>query len=188
MTDQLCLRSAACYGLPVVRGSPNPLHFRLPLRLRQARRKSDLSSAAVAQSAGISHAVVRYIETDQRIPTAETVARLARALETSPAWVAYGLGPQSNDGVAASCDGMAERLHSARTERGHTRIELGRIAKLNPGSIAKIEAGGQAGVDTLEQLAKALRISPAWLAFGAGPMELPARRRSRQNALSAADA
>ena len=33
-----------------------------------------------------------------------------------------------------------------------------------------------------EALAKALRVSPAWLAFGIGPRELPPRRRAAMTA------
>jgi hypothetical protein len=44
--------------------------------------------------------------------------------------------------------------------------------------IAKIENGGQAGVDTIERLAKELRLSLAWLAFGVGDRE-PLHQRSR---------
>jgi transcriptional regulator with XRE-family HTH domain len=74
---------------------------------------------------------------------------------------------------------MAERLHSARTDRGLTRIQLARLAELNPGTIAKIESGGQAGVETIEQLAMALGVSPGWLAYGVGPQVVKSRRSSR---------
>ena len=33
---------------------------------------------------------------------------------------------------------------------------------------------------TIEQLAKALSVSPAWLAYGQGPIESPARRRANR--------
>jgi hypothetical protein len=40
-----------------------------------------------------------------------------------------------------------------------------------------VERGTLCTLDTLEALAKALGVSPAWLAFGLGPMEAPTRRR-----------
>jgi transcriptional regulator with XRE-family HTH domain len=131
---------------------------------------------ALAQKAHVSEATVLYIETDERVPTVGTVVRLAVALGLSAAWLAYGLGEQSSERANATCDGMAERLQAARSDRGHTRTDLARLAKLNPGTIAKIENGGQTGVDVLESLAKALRISAAWLAYGIGDRELPRRR------------
>lgn len=175
---ELCQSSGACYPVPVVRGQPNPLHFGLPLRLKRTRKRSELSSAALAQRAGVSHAIVRYIETEERLPTVETVERLAVALGISAAWLTYGKG-EASDQTAPGCAAMGERLRSARTERELTRIELARAANLNPGTIAKIEGGGMAGVDTVEEIAEALRVSPAWLAYGTGPQETPSRRAAR---------
>ena len=169
---------AACYSGAVVRGSPNPRYFGLALRLRTARKRADIPRVTLATRAGVSDAIVRYLEADERMPTVETIARLASALSLSAAWLAFGLGEQDNAEAPASCDGMADRLRTARADRNQTRIELARSAELNPGTIAKIEEGGQTGVDTLEKLAKALRVSPAWLAFGVGPRELPPRRRA----------
>ena len=51
-------------------------------------------------------------------------------------------------------------------------------ATLPPSAYAKIEAGGQTGVEVIEALAKALSVSPAWLAFNQGPRELPKRHRT----------
>ena len=182
MTSQFWPSSAACYAVPVVRGSPNPKHYGLAFRLRNARKRADIPRTTLAARAGVSDAIVRYLETDQRLPTVETVARLAAALGLSAAWLAFGLGEQSSDRAPAVCDGMAERLRTARTGHDHTRTDLARLAELNPGTIAKIEAGGQTGVDTIEKLADALRVSAAWLAYGIGDRELPARRRSRPDA------
>jgi transcriptional regulator with XRE-family HTH domain len=161
----------------MVRGSPNPRYLHLAARLRKARKESGLTRMALAEKATVGTPTVLYIETDQRIPTVGTVARLASALGVSAAWLAYGLGEQPSGGTASSCDGMAERLRTARTDRGHNRTDLARLAERTPGTISGIENGGQAGVDTIERLAKALNVSPAWLAFGAGDRELARRRR-----------
>ena len=143
---------------------------------------------ALAQKAGVSNATVSHIETDQRLPTVGTIASLASALGISAAWLAYGLGPQSSEGTAASCEGMAERLRAVRAERGHTRTDLARLIERTPGTISGIEAGGQAGVETIDRLAKELRVSPAWLAYGIGDREPPSRRQSRSAARPAATA
>lgn len=139
-----------------------------------------MTRLALAQKIGGSHATVGYLESGQRSPSAETVARLAGALVVSAAWLAFAVGEQSTDGPPVGCDGMGERLQAVRIERGHTKASLARLAELNPGSIAGIENGGQAGIDTIERLAKQLRVSPAWLAYGVGGRELPSRRRSRE--------
>lgn len=104
------------------------------------------------------------------------------------AWLAFGLGSASSEGVAATCAAMSERLKVARTERGYTRTDLARMIERTPGTVAGIENGGKAGVDTIERLAKELRISPAWLAYGVGDWELAPRRRSRSSSSQAATA
>jgi len=164
----------------VVRGSPNPKHFGLAFRLRKAVKQTGLTRRALARLAGVSNAIVGYIEADQRLPTVGTIARLASALGVTAPWLAYGLADQTSEGAPASCDGMADRLQTARTDCGHTRTDLAHLAKLTPGTVAHIENGGQAKVQTIEALAQALGISPGWLAFGVGPRVLPSRRRSRQ--------
>lgn len=164
----------------VVRGHKNPLYFSLPSRLRKALKQSGLTRAALARTAGVSHPIVGSLETGQSLTTVGTIARLASALGVTASWLAYGIGEQASDGTDLSYEGMAERLHTTRTDRDLTRTDLARLAELTPGTIAHIEGGGQAKVDTIEALAQALRVSPGWLAFGVGPQVLPSRRRSRQ--------
>ena len=107
---------------------------------------------------------------------------MASALGVSAGWLGYGLGEQFTDGKAATTDGMGARLASVRTERGLTKVALARLLDLSATAIANIEKGAQTGVNVLEALAKALGVSPAWLAYGEGPQVLPTRRRSRTTA------
>ena len=161
----------------MVRGSPNPLYFGLPKRLRSARNKASRTKMSVTQGAGVGQAAAHDIEAGQRVPSVATVARLASALGVAAGWLAYGLGEQLVSGAASTTDGMGARLAAIRTERGETKAALARAVGLSPSTVADIERGAQTGVDVLEALAKVLSVSPAWLAFGEGPMELPSRRR-----------
>lgn len=163
----------------VVRGSPNPRHLKLPTRLRRARKAAGLTRKAVVELVGCGESAAREIEMGHRVPTVGMIARFASALGVSAAWLCFGIGEQPSEGSTGSCERMGARLRAARTEQDHTKASLARLAELNPGSIAGIENGGQAGVDTVERLAKELRISPAWLAYGVGPQVLPSRRGSR---------
>ncbi len=132
--------------------------------------------------------VVVYIESGQRRPTVGTVARLALGLGVSAGWLAFGLGVPRGDGPAATTEGMGARIAAVRIERGLTKAALSRLVDLSPSSFAKIENGGQTGVDVLEALAKALGVSPAWLAFGEGPRELPKKRRTNTVRIQSAHA
>ena len=168
---------STCYAAAMVRGSPNPKHFGLPARLRQTRTHADQTRMALATSAGVSDATVRQVEQDARMPSVGTIAKLAAALGVSAPWLAYGLGDSAPD-PGASCDGMGQRLQTVRIERGLTKAALARMVELKAPSLSQIENGGQSGVDTVERIAKALGVSPGWLAYGVGPMLLPPRRRA----------
>lgn len=170
----------------VVRGSPNPQHLGLAVRLRKALKRSGLTRRALARKAGVSDPLIGYLETGERLPTVATVARVAAGLSVSAAWLAYGIGDMEHDGPAATSDGMGLRLQLVRIERGLTKAALARLVNLSPSAFAKIENGGQSGVEVIEALAKALRVSPAWLAFNQGPQVLPARRRGRDPVQSSA--
>ena len=85
----------------------------------------------------------------------------------------------------ATCDGIGARLQQLRVERGHTKAALARLVGLSPSTVADIENGAQTGVEVIEALAKALYISPAWLAFNQGSREVPVRRRAVTEAESA---
>lgn len=133
---------------------------------------------ALAQKAKVGTPTALYAETGKQIPTVGSVARLAMALSVSAAWLAYGLGDMRTEGSAPTCDGMGARLESVRIERQLTKAALARQVSLSPSTVADIEKGAQTGIDVLEALAKALDVTPAWLAFNQGPRELPKRRRA----------
>lgn len=162
----------------MVRGSPNPRHLGLPARLRKARKESGMARKALADKAGRDSKVAALIEDGQRLPTVGTIARLASVMGVSAGWLGYGLGDSRIDGPAATTDGMGARLAALRGEQEHTKASLGKATGLNPGTIGGIERGGQAGIATVEALAQALNVSPAWLAFNQGPRELPKKRRA----------
>ena len=165
----------------MVRGSPNPLFFGLPLRLHRTRKQCQITPSALGPKVGLHRGIAAYIETGERIPSVGTIAKLAAALGVSAPWLAYGIGNSTPD-TSASCDAMGQRLQAVRTDRGLTKAALARMVELKAPSLSQIENGGQAGVDTIETLAKALGVSPGWLAYGVGPMEPPARRRSARSA------
>lgn len=64
-------------------------------------------------------------------------------------------------------EGLPLRLIRAREQSGMNTAELGRVARLSRTTISNIEEGKTApGIDTVERLAAALHVSPAWLGFG----------------------
>jgi transcriptional regulator with XRE-family HTH domain len=164
----------------VVRGRKNPLFMGLAARLKMARKTAALNRQSVTQRAQLSDvSAVLGMEQGQRIPRLDTIERVAYALGLSPAFLAYGIesdGSQPTEGLR--CEGVASRLRQTRAARGLTMRALARAAGLTDTAVRSTETGASMpGIATVEAFAIALGVSPGWLAYGLGPMELPGRRR-----------
>lgn len=177
---QLVLPISDVLPTHVVRGRKNPLHLKLPERLRRARKKTTLSASALSLVAGISQGGVAKLEAGTWVPRLPTVERLAIALRISPSWLAFGLELAWKPGTSPGCSGLAQRARDARAVRGFSIREVERRAETAEGAVRAIEGGTMPGLDTLEQIANALGVSPAWLAYGEGPMDAQTRRRATQ--------
>lgn len=67
---------------------------------------------------------------------------------------------------------LGERLFEARQARGFGMRKLSQLAHVGEATINDIEKGRQgAATDTVERLALALGVRPAWLAYGDEPRE-----------------
>lgn len=148
----------------VIRGRRNPLHFRLHERLRYARTSHGMTSTDLAQRAGVSLDTVLSIEDGRRAPLLSTVAAIAAPLSVAPGWLAYG-----DSSAGADYQGLAARLKQKRVEAQLTVAAVGKAAGVSGQAVAYLESGKTTSVATCEALAQALGVSPAWLAYGAGP-------------------
>lgn len=63
-------------------------------RLRSVRMDRGLTMRALARLAGLTDTAVRTTENGDTVPTLATVEAFADALNLSPAWLAFGVGPQ----------------------------------------------------------------------------------------------
>lgn len=116
------------------------------------------------------------IENGIRIPRLPMVEQLARVLGLSPSRLAFGLELPVDPYEGTRSAGFAARLREARSLRDVTVRELGRASGVVEGTVRAMERGTMPQVDTVELIAQALKVSPAWLAFGEGPRELVRRR------------
>lgn len=163
----------------MVRGQKKPLFHGLARRLRQARRLKGCGFAELAARTGLSTSVASHIERDGRIPNIATVEKLAEALAVAPGWLAFGAKSEPLGGGANRYEAVALRLRALRAQLALSRRALGARAQLSGTAVALIEDGRTVPrVDTVEQLAHALGVPPAWLAFGEG--EGPLLRRHHQ--------
>lgn len=63
-------------------------------RLKEARKHSDLTIRALAAAAGVASSAITDTEIGNRIPRADTLEKMARALGVSACWLSYGEGPK----------------------------------------------------------------------------------------------
>lgn len=153
----------------------------LAARLKTARKTAALNRQSVTQRAKLSDvSAVLGMEQGQRIPRLDTVERVAYGLGRSPAFLAYGIdedASQPTEGLR--CEGVASRLRETRAARGLTMRALARAAGLTDTAVRSTETGASMpSIATVEAFAIALGVSPGWLAYGLGPVELPRRRRA----------
>lgn len=149
----------------MTRGKRNPLHTDFPLRLRRQRQALDIAPRRLAEQAGLGNDVAGYLESGERVPRLETVARLAAALGVSASWLAYGVEPEPPGGIEGAT--LGQRLSAVRTTRGLSQVELGERAELSGQALGRIERDRHAAdIATVERLADALEVSPGWLAYG----------------------
>lgn len=117
------------------------------------------------------------------------VEHLACALGVSPTWLAFGFDgfeawrervprkgePERADPTPQPAQrdcpeayrGIPERLRHAREQSGLSMRAIARATELSAQTIALIEAGRSVPlISNIEAIAKALTVSPGWLAFG----------------------
>jgi transcriptional regulator with XRE-family HTH domain len=166
----------------VVRGRKNPLHLKFPARLRRIRKQRKLSASALSLLACMSRGSVGFLEVGTRLPRVNTVERLANALKVSPAWLAFGTEAsfEPADGGELLCVGLAARVMDARVARGLGNKDMARRAEISAAEARAVQSGTMPTLDTIEQLAKALSVSSAWLAFGIGAMETTQRTKGQE--------
>ena len=98
----------------------------------------------------------------------------------APGFLAYGLAGDCPQGAALRAAGVGARLRLTRLARELSALALAQLADTSHTAVGNIERGGtMPTIATVEALAKALDISPAWLAYGVGDREVPPRRRSQ---------
>jgi len=165
----------------VVRGRKNPAHLTLPERLRKMRKAAGMPATVLSRAAGIGENATASVETGKWIPLLDTIERLADALRVSPAYLAFGVDVpwDEREREELRCAGLAQRAKEAREAHGLSLREVGRRLESAASTVQSVERGTMPRLDTVEKLAKALDVTPSWLAYGIGSMEPTRRSPSR---------
>lgn len=139
-----------------------------------------MSGSGLSLAVGMTAGSAWSLEAGGRIPRVDTVEKLAKVLCVSPCWLAYGIAPACELELGSLSAGLPERLLQIRGERGFSRRELGRLSGTSDNFVQMTETGATVpNIAKVEALAKALQVSPCWLAYGIGPHVLPLIRRGR---------
>lgn len=169
-------------------GIKNPLWTGFPVRLYRARESCGIDGTNLARDAGLSTSTVRNLEDRVAIPALDTVERIAAALGLNAGWLAFGpygyepfrdrqaqpaLPPddpeptESRRVFRARHTGCAQRVRLAREGSGLSMRALSAAARVSVQTWSNTEAGKTVPkVDSLERMAVALGVAPAWLAYG----------------------
>lgn len=152
----------------VVRGRKNPSYMTLPARLRRAREDAGLDLKQLSLRAGLSHNTAFSIERGARVPAIDTVAALAQVLSVRADWLGFGEGQPSPLPELDHSSSLANRLRDTRIAQGLSYRAVAQAAGVSDMTVRATERGQtMPTVDTAERMAKALGVSPGWLAFGA---------------------
>ncbi len=137
-----------------------------------------MTGAALSLAVDMAHNTSGHLEAGGRVPRVDTVEKLGKVLRVSPCFLAYGIEQPCEPGEGSLSAGLPERLLQFRQERGLSRKELGRLSGTSDGFVRMTETDATVpNIAKVEALAKALKVSPCWLAYGVGDRDLPARRR-----------
>lgn len=173
----------------VTSGVKQPLSCWFPSRLQIAREQTELFRYEVANLAALSDNVVSTYEGGDHFPTVENLEKLACALGIPATWLAYGWEgfepwrervarkgetprpPPVPIPAARPCGErfktLPDRMKTARAGAAISMRAVSRATGLSPQAIALIEAGRSIPlILNVEYIAKALSVSPGWLAFG----------------------
>jgi transcriptional regulator with XRE-family HTH domain len=140
----------------------------LPARLRRAREDAGLDLKQLSLRAGLSHNTAFSIEHGTRMPAIDTVAALAQVLSVRADWLGFGEGQPASLPEPDNSSTLASRLRDTRIAQGLSYRAVAQAAGVSDMTVRATERGQtMPTIDTAERMAKALSVSPGWLAFGA---------------------
>src|SRR5262245_3628852 len=83
---------------------------RIKDRIKTAMRRAGLTQSELAKRIGLSQAAVSGWVKGKKMPTTENIKAMAKALDATPQWLAYGEGPGPKPDVAAAREAYQDLL------------------------------------------------------------------------------
>jgi transcriptional regulator with XRE-family HTH domain len=155
-------------------------------RIAEARTAAGLTQAALGKAVGCHLTTIQRWETCENEPALEDLESVALHTGRAVAWLAFGEDDAVGESVAGGRTGLGERVRQRRTALGLSHFQLAQmIGTASPKAIAAIESGAVQRPRSLDDLARALGVSPTWLLQGNGEQSVEQRIEAlqTQNAL-----
>lgn len=120
-----------------------------------------MSGSALSLAAGMTADAAWSLEAGGRVPRVDTVERLAKVLQLSPCFLAFGVEQPCDPSEGLLSAGLADRLLQVRESKSISRQELGRCSETSDSLVRMTETRATVpNIAKVEQLAKALDVSP----------------------------
>jgi transcriptional regulator with XRE-family HTH domain len=134
--------------------------------LRAWRDRRGLSQNQLAQIAGLAVETIRRIETGRVQPSTETLKRLTTALELPLSELLTNADP----GEEKTIPSHVRRL---RLEQSMSLRELAQRANISASTLSRLERGERASLETIQNIANALKINLDEILPSAEPLKAP---------------
>ncbi len=157
-------------------------------RIRESRKRNNLTQEQLANFLGISKRTVVYYESDKNSPTVETLKEIAKVCDQSPEYLLTGIG-QTNDykrenssqalvgrgesqeeNSFAPYDLIADRIRKSANLVGRTDSEIARVLGVARQSVQGYKQEGKFPASRIVSFCLKNNVSLDWMATGIGPM------------------
>lgn len=157
-------------------------------RIRESRKRNNLTQEQLANFLGISKRTVVYYESDKNSPTVETLKEIAKICDQSPEYLLTGSRQanefkRENDSQAlvgrgesqeeysfAPYDLVADRIRKSANLVGRTDSEIARVLGVARQSVQGYKQEGKFPASRIVSFCLKNNVSLDWMATGVGPM------------------
>ncbi|GEM_PF-6140092 len=157
-------------------------------RIRESRKRNNLTQEQLANFLGISKRTVVYYESDKNSPTVETLKEIAKICKQSPEYLLTGVSqvyefkrensskisidPTSNqeEYSFAPYDLVADRIRKSANLIGRTDSEIARVLGVARQSVQGYKQEGKFPASRVVSFCLKNDVSLDWMATGIGPM------------------
>ena len=136
-------------------------------RLKQIRKKSDMTQQEFADRLGVSRSNIATYETSKSFPSASIISLICKEFNVNENWLRYG-----NDEIFSNTDlSISERLKLIRNSFCLSQDEFGNKIGIKGASVSLLENGHRNATNqVILSVCREFGINEEWLRYGKGEM------------------